>query len=136
MLSQSDFTLMTADDTTALPSRLEETAPADALAVSVKMLSALAHEGRLTLLRLLIQKGPEGLAAGELARRATIGATTASAQLLVLSNTGLVHSRRAGRQVIYAANFAAMEGLLGFLLQDCCCGRAEICEPLAARMAR
>lgn len=101
---------------------------------AVKKLSALAHVGRLGLLRLLIQAGPEGLAAGELARLAGVGPTTASAQLLVLSNTGLVQSRRSGRQIIYVARYSAMEGLLGFLLQDCCCGREEICSPLAARL--
>lgn len=110
--------------------------PDELLSQSVKMLAALAHEGRLRLLRLLIQAGPEGIAAGELARLAGVGATTASAQLLVLSNTHLVRSRRSGRQIIYAANYSAMEGLLGFLLQDCCAGRAEICDPLATIFAR
>lgn len=101
---------------------------------SVQKLSAIAHEGRLSLLRALIQAGPKGKAAGALASAGNIGATTASAQLLVLANAGLVQSTRQGRQVIYHANYSALEGLLGFLLEDCCCGRSEICAPVAVRL--
>jgi len=101
---------------------------------AVKALTAMAHEGRLRLLRSLVQAGPEGLLAGELARTAGVGATTASAQLLVLSNAELVTSQRDGRQVIYRANYSSLEGLMGYLLEDCCGGRAEICTPLARRL--
>ncbi|MFK8050513.1 MAG: ArsR/SmtB family transcription factor, partial [Halioglobus sp.] len=66
---------------------------------AIKILSAVAHDGRLTLIRHLIQAGPEGVSAGDLARFAKIGPTTASAQLLVLANAGLVRSERSGRQV-------------------------------------
>ena len=104
------------------------------LADSVQKLSAIAHEGRLSLLRLLIQRGPDGESAGALAKAGQLGATTASAQLLVLANAGLVQSRRRGRQVIYNANYESLEGLLGFLLEDCCCGRTEICAPVARRL--
>jgi hypothetical protein len=55
-----------------------------------------------------------------------------SAQLLVLSNAGLVRARRDGRSIIYAVDYAAMRDLLVFLTEDCCGGRAEICAPLAA----
>ena len=98
---------------------------------AVKTLSAMAHDGRLKLLRRLIQAGPDGLLAGDLARHANIGATTASAQLLVLSNAGLVYSERKGRQVRYFAAYDQMRGLLSFLLVDCCAKRSEICEPVA-----
>ena len=97
---------------------------------AVKSLSAMAHDGRLKLLRRLIQAGPDGLPAGELARHAEIGATTASAQLLVLTNAGLVYSERNGREVRYFAAYDQMRGLLSFLLVDCCAKRSEICDPV------
>jgi len=94
-------------------------------------LSALAHEGRLSLFRLLVRAGPEGMAAGELARVAEVNFTTASAQLAVLAQAGLVAGRREGRSVIYAADYPRISSLLAFLMQDCCQGRAEILAPLA-----
>ena len=94
-------------------------------------LSAIAHEGRLVLVRRLIQAGPTGISAGKLADFAGIGPTTASAQLLVLANAGLVVGRRNGRQVTYVANFERMRNLLTFLMLDCCGGEAEICSPVA-----
>ncbi len=98
---------------------------------AIKPLSAIAHEGRLALLRQLIQAGPEGMNAGALAQFAEVNATTASAQLLVLSNAGLVNSSRQGREVIYVANYNAMRELLGFLMKDCCGNRADICADLS-----
>jgi DNA-binding transcriptional ArsR family regulator len=95
-------------------------------------LSALAHEGRLGIFRLLVQAGPDGLAAGEVARRAGLAPSTLSASLTVLGHAGLVRSRRAGRSIIYVAAFERMTELLGFLMQDCCEGRPEVCTPLAA----
>ncbi len=100
------------------------------LELSVRQLSALAHEGRLTLMKRLIQAGAEGESAGDLARFAGVNPPTVSARLLVLTNAGLAYSRRDGRQIIYYAGYDAMRLLLGFLLQDCCCGHRDICEPL------
>jgi len=94
---------------------------------AVKTLSAMAHEGRLELIRLLIQAGDAGLGSGELARKAKVGATTASAQLLVLSNAGLVRSERSGRRITYFADYQALGSLMAFLLHDCCANRKEIC---------
>jgi DNA-binding transcriptional ArsR family regulator len=99
---------------------------------AVKRLSALAQVPRLALFRLLVKAGPEGLAAGEIARALETAANTTSAQLLILSNAGLIRARREGRSIIYAVDFAAMSDLLVFLTEDCCGGRAEICAPLAA----
>ena len=101
---------------------------------AVKLLTAIAHKGRLSLMRLLVQAGPTGVVAGELARAAGVGATTASAQLQVLGHANLVTSQRDGRQMIYRANYSALEGLLGYLLEDCCCRRPEICKPIAQRL--
>lgn len=98
---------------------------------AVKRLSALAQEARLELFRLLVKAGPEGLAAGEIARRLDAAANTTSAQLLLLSNAGLIRARRDGRSIIYSVDYPAMRDLLVFLTEDCCGGRAEICAPLA-----
>ncbi|MEM7017129.1 MAG: helix-turn-helix domain-containing protein [Pseudomonadota bacterium] len=97
---------------------------------AVKALSAIAHHGRLSLIRALIQAGPDGMSAGTLAEQAGIGATTASAQLLVLANADLVSSERIGRQVIYRASYSSLSELLSYLMFDCCCGEAAICDPL------
>ncbi len=97
---------------------------------AVVQLSAIAHEGRLTLLRILIQAGPDGVAASALAKNAKTKLPTASAQLLVLSNAGLVSSTRVGRQIIYQADFPNMTALLFFLMQDCCGRDSEICSPV------
>ena len=99
---------------------------------AVKRLSALAQDARLELFRLLVKAGPNGLAAGDIARALDTAANTTSAQLLILSNAGLIRARREGRSIIYSADFDAMSALLIFLTEDCCAGRTEICAPLAA----
>src|ERR1700748_1841757 len=98
---------------------------------ALAQLSALAHDGRLAVFRLLVKTGPGGMAAGDIARRLKTPANTMSAQLLVLSNAGLVKARRDGRSIIYAADFDRMGALLLFLTEDCCGGKPEICVPLA-----
>jgi DNA-binding transcriptional ArsR family regulator len=98
---------------------------------ALRALSALAQEGRLAVFRLLVKVGPGGLAAGDIARKLKTAANTMSAQLLVLSNAGLVNARREGRFIIYAADFERMSALLVFLTEDCCGGKPEICAPLA-----
>jgi len=104
---------------------------------AVTTLAALAHEGRLSAFRLLVQAGAEGLASGEIARRLGVAANTLSASLGVLGHAGLVASRREGKSVIYTARYDHMAGLLAFLVEDCCGGAPEICTPLAdvARVA-
>lgn len=103
---------------------------------AVAALSALAHEGRLAVFRMLVQAGPEGVAAGEIARRMDVLPNSLSANLNVLSHAGLVTSRRDGRSIIYAAQYPAMTDLLGFLMADCCAGSPEICAPLADVLVR
>lgn len=103
---------------------------------AVAALSALAHQGRLSTFRLLVQGGPEGIAAGELARRLGIPANTLSASLTILANAGLVENRREGRSVIYSARYGHMTELLEYLLQDCCGGQPEICAALAEVVLR
>ena len=99
---------------------------------AVQKLSALAQDGRLAVFRLLVRCGPDGLAAGDIARKLKTAPNTMSAQLLLLSNAGLIRARRDGRSIIYAADFDAMSALLVFLTEDCCGGRPEICVPLAS----
>ena len=99
---------------------------------AVAALSALAHPGRLEIFRLLVRAGPEGVAAGEIARATGSLANTLSANLSVLAGAGLVTSRRDGRSIIYAAGYDRMRALLAFLMEDCCGGNPEICAPLTA----
>jgi DNA-binding transcriptional ArsR family regulator len=99
---------------------------------AVEALSALAHEGRLSIFRLLVRAGHGGLAAGEIGRKLDVLPNTLSASLTVLAHAGLVTSRRDGRSIIYAADYDRMSNLLGFLMEDCCNGDPSICAPLAA----
>jgi ArsR family transcriptional regulator len=105
------------------------------MTTAVTGLSALAHDGRLAIFRLLVKAGPDGMAAGDIARKLDTQPNTMSAQLLVLSNAGLAHARRDGRSIIYAVDFERMSQLLLFLTKDCCGGRPEICAPLAATVS-
>ena len=99
---------------------------------AISALSALAHPGRLAVFRLLVRAGPQGMAAGEIARATGSLANTLSTNLNVLAGAGLVSSRRDGRSIIYAAGYDRMRELLAFLMEDCCGGNAEICAPLAS----
>lgn len=103
---------------------------------AVQMLSALGHEARLAIFRLLVKAGDEGIAAGEIARTLNTLPNSLSANLKVMSNAGLIHARREGRSIIYSADYGAMSGMLGFLLEDCCDGAPEVCAPLSAVLDR
>ena len=98
---------------------------------AVAALSALAHEGRLSIFRLLVQAGQGGIAAGDIARATAALPNTLSSNLNILSAAGLVTSRRDGRSIIYSAAYGQMRDLLAFLMEDCCAGSPEICAPLA-----
>jgi ArsR family transcriptional regulator, arsenate/arsenite/antimonite-responsive transcriptional repressor len=100
--------------------------------LAVNMLSALGHEGRLAIYRLLVKAGPVGVAAGEIARTLDVLPNSLSANLNVLYHAGLIASRREGRSIIYSADYGAMSGLLSFLMEDCCNGAPQICAPLSA----
>lgn len=94
------------------------------------MFDALAHAGRLEILRLLIRTGPEGLAAGDIARRMALPPSTLSAHLASLERSGLIAARRQSRFIYYAADMAALRSLVGFLVEDCCGGDPAACAPL------
>jgi DNA-binding transcriptional ArsR family regulator len=98
---------------------------------AVQGLSALAHAGRLGVFRLLVKAGPEGMAAGDIAKAMDSLPNTLSNNLNILSVAGLVRSRREGRSIIYSADYERMQGLLAFLIQDCCGGDPSICVSLA-----
>ena len=88
----------------------------------VAALAALAQETRLAIFRLLVQAGPTGMAAGEIARRLDLAPATLSFHLAQLSHAGLVVSRRESRSIIYAPNFDGIDGLIGYLTDNCCAG--------------
>jgi ArsR family transcriptional regulator, arsenate/arsenite/antimonite-responsive transcriptional repressor len=98
--------------------------------LAVQSLTALAQDSRLRVYRQLVQAGPDGVAAGELADKLDIPPTTLSFHLKTLGHAGLVDARQAGRFIYYSANYTAMNALLGFLSENCCGGRA--CLPAAA----
>ena len=98
----------------------------------VAALGALAQETRLDIFRLLVQRGPDGMPAGEIGQRLGQPSPTLSFHLNHLRFTGLVTSRRESRSIIYSANFKAMSGLLGYLTENCCGGQQELCTPSAA----
>ena len=103
---------------------------------AVKRLSALAQDSRLAVFRFLMRAGRDGAPAGEIARALEIAPNTLSAQLAILSNAGLIASRREGRSVIYTADYDGMSELLVYLTEDCCQGRPEVCAPLNQVVAR
>lgn len=85
-------------------------------------LSALAQENRLAVFRLLVQVGPEGMAASKIGERLDIAPSSLSFHLKELSHAGMISSRQDGRFVIYSADIGAMNGLIGFLTENCCGG--------------
>jgi ArsR family transcriptional regulator len=94
---------------------------------AVKALSALAQESRLEIFRLLVRKGPTGMAAGELSNHFEMPPATMSFHLKELSSAGLITSRRESRSIIYAADYSHMEQLLGFLMENCCADNGGKC---------
>ena len=96
---------------------------------AVKSLSALAQRSRLKAFRLLVQAGDEGIAAGEISEQLGIPPATLSFHLKELAAAGLVEQSKDGRSVIYSLNTDAIAGLMEFLMEDCCQGRPELCQP-------
>lgn len=90
----------------------------------IAALAALAQAHRLAAYRLLVEAGPGGLPAGQIADRLGIAASSLSFHLAQLERSKLVIRRRAGRSLIYSADFAAMTGLVDYLTENCCGGAA------------
>ncbi len=97
--------------------------------------AALGQPTRLDVFRLLIRTGPDGMAAGEIGDALGGRRNTLSANLSVLLNAGLVRNERQGRSIRYFADMDGLRGLLVFLLEDCCAGRPELCQPLVDEIA-
>ena len=93
-------------------------------------LGALAHEHRLAIFRLLVSRGPEGLNAGTVAERVGLLPSSLTFHLQNLQRAGLLAQRREGRQLIYSADFSAMNALVAYLTENCC-GSATACMPCA-----
>lgn len=89
-------------------------------------LSALAHEARLGLVRMLVKAGPEGLAQGDIARRMEMSASRIAFHLSLLEQAGLIRARRESRHVFYAADPRAIGGILSYVLNDCCGAHPEV----------
>lgn len=106
------------------------------LLVALDVLSALANETRLWVFRLLVQAGPEGMTAGEIADYLSSRQNTMSSHLKSLTQAGLVISQREGRHVRYRADYGMVRRLVLFLMKDCCQGNAEVCRPVAESLAR
>jgi DNA-binding transcriptional ArsR family regulator len=96
---------------------------------AVTVLTALAQETRLRIFRLLVQAGPEGIAAGDIAEELDIPAATLTFHLKELSHAGLIESEREGRSIRYKLRIEGIRDLLNYLLHDCCKGRPELCGP-------
>ena len=94
---------------------------------AVKALAALAQETRLSIFRLLVQAGPEGVAAGLIGETLEVPAATLSFHLKELSNAGLVSSRQDGRFIYYSTDYDQMAALMTFLTQNCCQGMPQEC---------
>jgi DNA-binding transcriptional ArsR family regulator len=103
---------------------------------AVAALAALSQENRLDVYRLLVQAGPDGMAAGEVAQELGIAPNTLSFHLDRLRHAGLVSVARQGRSLIYAARYETMNNLLGYLTENCCGGRSELCAPAACAPAK
>jgi len=94
---------------------------------AVAALGALAQDTRLSIFRLLVQAGPEGVAAGQIAEALDVPAATLSFHLKELAHASLVSSRQEGRFIYYSADFAQMAALMSFLTQNCCQGMPQEC---------
>jgi DNA-binding transcriptional ArsR family regulator len=102
----------------------------------IEAFSALAHEHRLAIYRLLVERGPRGLAAGVIAEGMGLAPSSLTFHLQSLQRAGLILQRREGRQLIYSTDFDAMNGLVGYLTENCCADGgqacATACQPTAA----
>jgi ArsR family transcriptional regulator, arsenate/arsenite/antimonite-responsive transcriptional repressor len=107
---------------------------------AVAALAALAQDNRLDVFRLLVQAGPEGMAAGKVAESLGLAPNTLTFHFDRLRVAGLVTVRRDGRSMIYAARYGAMNGLIAFLTENCCqgepCAPVAVCKPTRSRRGK
>jgi ArsR family transcriptional regulator len=98
--------------------------------LALSALAALGQDTRLEVFRLLVRAGGDGLPAGEIASRLDTVQNTMSAHLKVLDHAGLVRAERDGRVVRYVADMTGFRDLLAYLMEDCCNGSPELCQPV------
>ena len=103
---------------------------------AIDALGSLAHEVRLDIFRLLVRAGPDGMAAGDIAGALSIAGPNLTFHLSHMRQAGLVGSRRAGRHVIYAADFGRMAALIDYLQENCCQGLAPLVAKTPAPEAK
>ena len=105
---------------------------------ALSALAALAQDTRLSIFRLLVEQGPEGLPAGEIVDRLALPNATASFHLKELTHADLVTPRQAGRFIYYSANYTTMNGLIAYLTENCCKGATcdIVCAPVVAKRKR
>lgn len=96
---------------------------------AVSALAALAQEHRLALFRMLVQAGPDGMAAGAIAEALDLPNSSLSFHLAQLRGAGLIAQRRDGRSLIYSADYPAMDALVAYLMENCCAGGECAPEP-------
>lgn len=94
----------------------------------VEALSALAQPTRLALYRLLVARGPDGMAAGKVSEKLKVSPATLSFHFRTLSHAGLIESRQEGRFIYYAANYTVMNDMLAYLTENCCGGDPDACK--------
>lgn len=97
--------------------------------------AALSQSTRLDVFRLLIKAGDAGMSAGDVAETLGVRQNTMSNNLSILSRSGLIRNVREGRSIRYFADMDGMRGLLAFLMEDCCGGRPELCQPVINELA-
>lgn len=99
----------------------------------VRALSALAHEARLAVFKLLVEAGQEGLPAGVIADRLAVSPSALTFHLKELTSAGLLEQRPEGRRIHYSANFGSMKGVIAYLTENCCGGAScKLAEPNVA----
>jgi DNA-binding transcriptional ArsR family regulator len=102
------------------------------ITAAISAFASLANETRLKVFRLLVRQGPNGLPAGEIAKRLKVAPPTLSAHLAQLERAGLVRSWRVERRIFYALEIEGTRRLLRYLTEDCCQGHPELCGDLLA----
>jgi len=99
---------------------------------AIEVFAALSQSTRLEAFRLIMRHQPDGLPAGEVARLLDVPQNTMSTHLAILTRAGLVSAERHSRSIVYRAEIDRVREIASFLVNDCCGGRPELCEPLVA----
>ena len=101
----------------------------------IEAFAALAHEHRLRIYRFLVERGPEGAAAGVIAGKVGMAPSSLTFHVQALQRAGLITQRRASRRLIYAADFSTMNGLIAFMTENCCGQSGATCAPVCVPAA-